>query len=154
MTWKVPNGPCPRQQWNLDCHLSAGVLTEADCLCHCPSDIIAEFSGCIPPPPSWDQRTLSLKWEALILFTSEGTAATHLKLRYWEKKKKKKSQYYGSGNGGGAWPVSRIMWDHWEGNDQMIPIGFCLRNVCASSQPASSRNVTQVISNPSGSLVK
>lgn len=91
MTWKVPNGPCPRQQWNLDCHLSAGVLTEADCLCHCPSDIIAEFSGCIPPPPSWDQRTLSLKWEALILFTSEGTAATHLKLRYWEKKKKKKS---------------------------------------------------------------
>lgn len=88
MTWKVPNGPGPRQQRDLDCHLSAGVLAEAGCLCHYLSDIIAEFSGCLPP--SWNQRKPSLKCETLILFISEGTAAMHLKLRLEGGKK----QYY------------------------------------------------------------
>lgn len=112
------------------CH--QGCWQRLTVLCHCLTNIIVEFSGCVLL--SCNQRKPSLKGEALILFTGKGTAAIHLELRLGLEKNSMMSA--------GVWPVLRITWDHGEKNDPLSHY-VSISVMRASSQPPSFRIVTQ-----------
>lgn len=100
VTWRVPGGPDPRWQWDIDCHLSAWMLTQGCLLVSLPSDTIAEFLRCALL--FWSKRMWRLKCESSIFYLEVWVSSCQLSVT-WVRKKIQ--LYWGC-------PVLIIRWNH------------------------------------------